>query len=58
MDRKQRRRLRKKRLDALIKLVDQGKVRSSREYISPDDRSSYNYGYMEIDEMLAGTPNV
>ena len=25
------------------------------DYISPRDRSQYNYGYMEIDEMLAGT---
>ena len=28
------------------------------EYVSPGDRSQYNYRYMEIDEMLAGTPNV
>lgn len=29
-----------------------------RQYISPTDRSTYNYGYMEIDEMTAGNPNV
>jgi hypothetical protein len=28
------------------------------EYVSPRDRSQYNYRYMEIDEMLAGTPNI
>jgi len=27
------------------------------QYISPRDRSTYNYGYMELDEMGAGTPN-
>jgi hypothetical protein len=28
------------------------------QYVSPRDRSQYNYRYMEIDEMLAGTPNI
>lgn len=28
------------------------------EYISPADRDSYNSGYMEIGEMMAGTENV
>jgi len=28
-----------------------------RTYISPDDRSSYDYGYMHIHDMNAGTPN-
>jgi hypothetical protein len=27
-------------------------------YISPEERSSYNSGYMKIDEMNAGTPNI
>jgi hypothetical protein len=26
------------------------------QYISPQDRGTYNYGYMEEKEMLAGTP--
>lgn len=29
-----------------------------RQYYSPSERSSYNYGYMEIDEMPAGSPNI
>ena len=28
------------------------------EYIGPRERSQYNNRYMEIDEMLAGTPNI
>jgi hypothetical protein len=31
---------------------------SRPEYKSPIDRNTYNYGYMESDEMEAGTPNV
>lgn len=29
-----------------------------RQYLSPRDRDTYNYGYMELDEIGAGTPNV
>jgi len=29
-----------------------------RTYISPSDRSSYNYGYMTISDMQAGDPNI
>jgi len=29
-----------------------------RQYMSPRERDSYNYGYKEIDEMGASTPNV
>lgn len=29
-----------------------------KEYISPKDRSGYNYRYMTIGEIGAGTPNV
>lgn len=27
-------------------------------YVSPRDRSTYNSGYMQVDEMTAGTPNI
>ena len=27
-------------------------------YISPEDRSTYNSGYMQMDEMTAGDPNI
>ena len=27
-------------------------------YVSPKDRSTYNSGYMQVDEMTAGTPNI
>ena len=72
--RKKRLKLRKKKLDALVKDIESGKVDSKKvpvdelfnvrfsprqEYVSPKDRSSYDYGgYMEIGEMLAGTPNI
>lgn len=29
-----------------------------RDYVSPPDRSNYNYGYMDIKEIGSGTPNV
>ena len=28
----------------------------SQSYVSPKDRASHNYGNMELNEMLAGTP--
>lgn len=31
---------------------------SRKQYLSPLDRSSYNYGYMNINEMGAGTPTI
>ena len=48
-------------LDDLFKLYTGERSHVSgprREYISPADRSGYNYGYMDISEMHAGTPNV
>lgn len=27
-----------------------------QRYVSPQDRGTHNYGYMETDEFLAGTP--
>lgn len=71
--RKERRRRRQKRLNSLLKAIKDGDIDSKKvpvdelfnnkiaprqQYISPDDRSSYNYQYMELDEMLAGTPNI
>ncbi len=47
----------------LIKLIQDGQINSARapfsdskggprqEYISPKDRDTYNYGYMEVSEM-------
>ena len=61
---------RRRELLDIIRDILEGKIDSSKqpiqpyfnnrlspraEYISPRDRSQYNYGYMEIDEMLAGT---
>lgn len=43
-------------LDKLYELYVGGGPR--REYESPADRSTYNYGYMWMGEMMAGTPNV
>jgi hypothetical protein len=70
--RRRKRKKRKFLLKALIKAIEEGKLDTTRfpitnlskltgphkEYISPRDRSTYNYGYMETSEMLAGTPNV
>lgn len=64
--------LRKLLLKKLIKNILEGKVVNLPEssvlqnpqgqprpnYRSPSERSSYNYGYMEIDEIGAGTPTV
>lgn len=32
--------------------------RATKPYISPLDRSSNNYGYMTMNEMGAGSPNI
>lgn len=29
-----------------------------KQYLGPRDRDTYNYGYMELDEMGAGSPDV
>jgi hypothetical protein len=29
-----------------------------KEYVSPAERGTYNYGYMTISEMEAGNPNI
>jgi len=51
------------RLDDLFKLYtserDMYQMGGPRQmYVSPVDRSSYNYGYMQSGEMAAGTPAV
>ncbi len=45
-------------IDELYSLWDTEKTQITRKHISPQDRSSYNYGYMEADEMQAGNPNI
>jgi hypothetical protein len=70
---KRRRLLRKLLLRRLIKNILEGKVRTipvpegllynqlggtRRQYYAPNERSSYNYGYMEIDEMGSGSPTI
>lgn len=70
---KRRRLLRKLLLKKLIKNILEGKVVTVPEpegelynsqgqprpnYHSPNERSGYNYGYMEIDEIGAGTPTI
>lgn len=61
---------RRQKLFHIIEMILDGKIDSSKtplnkifnpkvprqRYVSPKDRSSYNYGYMELDEMMAGTP--
>ena len=61
---------RRQKLFHILELIIDGKIDSSKvnigkiynqkgprqTYVSPKDRASYNYGYMEVDEMLAGTP--
>lgn len=66
-------RLRKRqKLIAIIQAIMAGKINSKKSpqepifngngtrqiYISPKDRATHNYGYMEADEMMAGTPFV
>jgi len=64
---------RRSRLMKLIELIENGEFDASKipldslysthdkprqEYISPEDRNTYNYGYMEVGEMMASSPNV
>lgn len=65
-----RRSERRQKLFHILELIFSGKIDSEKvplsrifnqmgprqRYISPKDRASHNYGYMELDEMLAGTP--
>lgn len=67
---RRRRSDRRQKLFHILELILDGKIDSSKtplgkifnqqgprqSYVSPKDRSTYNYGYMETDEMLAGTP--
>ena len=67
---RRRRSERRQKLFHIIELILDGKIDSSKtpladifnqrgprqSYVSPKDRSSHNYRYMESDEMLAGTP--
>lgn len=69
MDRRKRSERRQK-LFRILELILEGKIDSSKtplarifnqqgprqKYVSPKDRAAHNYGYMEVDEMLAGTP--
>lgn len=61
---------RRQKLLNILNLILDGKIDSSKtplarifnqqgprqQYVSPKDRGMHNSGYMEIDEMLAGTP--
>lgn len=61
---------RRQRLFRILELILDGKIDSSKtplarifnqqgprqQYVSPKDRGMHNSGYMETDEMLAGTP--
>jgi len=73
LKRRKARALRRALLAKLIKEIESGKFLSERvtpdstyplhtsqrrEYQNPRDRDTYNYGYMDIKEMEAGTPNV
>lgn len=67
---RRRRSDRRQKLFHILELILDGKIDSSKtplakifnqmgpgqRYVSPKDRASHNYGYMETDEMLAGTP--
>ncbi len=57
--------IRKALLARLLKQMENGEVsnlqqpgRMTKEYISPPDRSSNNYGYMNTWEMGAGSPTI
>ncbi len=57
--------IRKALLARLLKQINDGEIsnlqqpgRMTKEYISPLDRSSDNYGYMTMSEMGAGSPNI
>jgi hypothetical protein len=61
---------RRQKLFRILELILEGKIDSSKtplarifnqqgprqQYVSPKDRATHNNGYMEVDEMLAGTP--
>ena len=64
---------RRKKLLSILQAILSGEIDSTKmpvdeyfnmnntprmEYVGPKDRSQYNYRYMEVDEMLAGTPNI
>lgn len=67
---RRRRSDRRQKLFHIIELILDGKIDSSKiplarifnqqgprqQYVSSKDRASHNSGYMEMDEMLAGTP--
>jgi hypothetical protein len=67
---RRRRSDRRQRLFHILELILDGKIDSSKTpladifnqrgprqvYVSPKDRATRNYGYMELNEMLAGTP--
>jgi len=67
---RRRRSDRRQKLFHIMELILDGKIDSSKtplarifnqlgprqQYVSPKDRGSHNSGYMEMDEMLAGTP--
>lgn len=67
---RRRRSDRRQKLFHILELILDGKIDSSKvplskifnqlgprqQYVSPKDRASYNSGYMEAHEMLAGTP--
>ncbi len=67
---RRRRSDRRQKLFHILELILDGKIDSSKtpladifnqrgprqSYVSPKNRSTHNYGYMELDEMLAGTP--
>ena len=69
---RRRRSDRRQKLFHILELILDGKIDSSntplaqifnqsgprQKYVSPKDRGSYNYGYMQSDEMSAGTPFV
>ena len=67
---RQRRSERRQKLFHLIQMILDGKIDSSKtplagifnqdgprqKYVSPKDRSDYNYGYMNLNEQLVGNP--
>lgn len=67
---RRKRSARRQKLFHILELILDGKIDSSKtplaaifnqdgprqRYVSPKDRGTHNYGYMEVDEMLAGTP--
>lgn len=67
---RRKRSARRQKLFHILELILDGKIDSSKtplarifnqmgprqQYVSPRDRGMHNSGYMEVDEMLAGTP--